>query len=239
MFKITEINNEVKLYNNYTGYNVPYIENIIYGDFPNCEAQVKTTDMRLEKYIIYISNAMNDYKIEFQKSVLWHEFTHINDYIKFKVDFPNCIDEILKTFSESNAESIKIRYLLHIPFNKIIGSERRILLDKDKEKSLDVIASFYIEHSIKIFKEFTSDKDPCTFNLGMSCFCYACGYFSLLKEPIKSKLCSHMISEHPEIYRQDLFSLYNAIQSTDVNRCGTIYKKMKLDAMKVSIDINL
>ena len=59
---------------------------------------------------------------KFQIAVLWHEFTHISDFLYYKDGNLNILD-IMKSYSEAHAENIKLRYLLDLkPNEKIIKS---------------------------------------------------------------------------------------------------------------------
>ena len=236
MFTIEQINKEIDSYNEYTGYNIPHAHKVFYGDFSRCEAKVKTTDLYLGKYVIYISNIMNGYHKEYQKSVLWHEFTHIRDYIAYTKE-DGYIDDIMKSYSEAHAESIKIRYLLHLPINKLLGKERRTIIIKNKKESLDLLTASYVNHSISDINSFLLNNDPYDFDHAISNFCYMCGYLVLVKEPDRTRLIDYIIGLYPNEYKSDLYNLSTFIFETDIRKCALIYKKMKLEAMAKSYTV--
>lgn len=235
MFTLEQINNEVDLYNEYTGYNIPQIHKVFYGDFSKYEANVKTTDLYFGKYIIYISNIINRYHTEYQKSVLWHEFTHISDYILYKERYSEYIDDIMKSYSEAHAESIRLRYLLHLPINKLLGREHRIIINKNKKESLDLLTASYMNYSVSDINSFLLNNDPYDFDHAISNFCYMCGYLNLCKISDRTKLINYVLTLYPKKYRANLRGMSNSIFKEDPKQCASLYQKLKLDAMIKSI----
>ena len=73
-------------------------------------------------YIIHFSNCLDDCVQQYQKSVIWHEATHIHDIIEIKNKYPDKdISSIIASYSEAHATEIQLRYLL-----KLNSSEKTI-----------------------------------------------------------------------------------------------------------------
>jgi len=229
MLSLEQINKEVDLYNKYVNQDLPYIKDVVYSNSMQCDAKIITSDLELGKYIIYISSNTNNYLLEYQKSIVWHEFTHISDYLIYRENAN--IGDILKSISEAHAESIRLRYLLHLPINKTLNRERRVIAYKEKKDLLDNLTGNYGNQSIAAITVFDRDNDPLAFDHAITNFCYMCGYLTLLKEQDKIKICNYIISLYPQEYKDKLYALSHAILENDVVKSALTYKKIKLSAM--------
>lgn len=238
MFTIEDINNEIDAYKKYTSYEVPYVQDVMYSKNDNYEAKVELHDLIDNKIVLYLSENIESYIYEYKKAVVWHEITHIYDFQKYinqdQVGVDN-ISDVLKSYSEAHAESIKLRYLLHLNLRQNIGKEKRVIVHKDKMCKLDLVSGNYGNQSIAALQEFISSKKPAYFDLGINNFCYFCGYFSLHNKNDARKLSKYVLSFYPQRYIKDLTELYNSIYSKDAILASKIYKKIKLEAMIYSI----
>ena len=228
MFTLEEVNKEIPKYNKYTSYNISNIHSIEYTNLnENMQAKVDYDDLIQNKYIIHISNDLNACPIEYQKAVLWHEFTHIYDYECYKTKEENIIKGILKSYSEAHAESILLRYLLHITPRQIIHSERRNIIYSGGKSELNIVSRNYINISIELLKKFNNNQSFEKFSSAINNFCYFCGYLLLKKKSDAIKLSDYAISLYPEQYISDLKLLYQAISNNEVGVSALIYNKLK------------
>jgi len=236
MFTLEQINNQVDAYIKYTGYEMPKIQQVVYGDFERCEAEVRVCDLRSKQYIIYISNIMDRYCEKYQNSVIWHEFTHITDYIKYEKVYSDKIGEILKSFSESHAESIKLRYLLNLSIKSSIGKERRFVNDKYKKTEMGLISANYGNQSIDGMTKFLITGDPYDFDRGMNNFLYMVGYLCIVKRQLRNKLGEYVVSLYPNQYKGDLKELMDYIFKNEIELSAMAYKKILLSSQIFSIE---
>ena len=157
MFTLEEINNEIQKYNMYTSYNIPEFQHIEHGDNDKYFGEIRCSEIIEDNYTIHISNELYDCPIEFQKSVIWHETTHLYDILRFRQN--ENMDGIIKTYSESHAVSIQLRYLLHITSKQIINQGKRFLIHKDGRTDLGTVTANYINQSIQSLNNFQKSKN--------------------------------------------------------------------------------
>lgn len=236
MFTLDEINNEVQNYNTYTSYYVPEFHNIEHDNSNRYFGEIRTTEIKNNKYTIHISSELYNCPLEYQKSVIWHETTHLYDILRFRQN--ENMDGIIKTYSESHAVSIQLRYLLHITSKQIVNQGKRFLIHKDGRVDLGTVTANYINQSIQSLNDFQKSKKPNDFDSFTNNFCYFCGYMMLKKHSDADKLSSYVISKFPN-YKSDLQLLYESIMNKNFDMCATIYNKMKAEAMLQSFSILL
>ena len=122
MFSINFINEQREYFNLSTNYNIPKIDDTIYYNNEESFAFISHNEIKNNSYIIHVSSSLLESPKKFQIAVLWHEFTHISDFLYYKDGNLNILD-IMKSYSEAHAENIKLRYLLDLkPNEKIIKS---------------------------------------------------------------------------------------------------------------------
>lgn len=233
MFTLEEINNEIQKYNMYTAYNIPEFRHIEHDDNDKYFGEIRCSEIIEDNYTIHISNELYDCPLEFQKSVIWHEATHLYDILRFKQN--KNMDGIIKTYSEAHAESIQLRYLLHITSKQIVNQGKRFLIYKTGKEDLSIVTGNFINQSIQALNDFQISKTPRDFDSFTNNFCYFCGYMMLKKRSDSDKLSSYVISKYPK-HKEDLHLLYNSIMSGDFDMSAKIYNKMKADAMLQSFN---
>ena len=103
MFTLEEINEERIDFQKYTSYNIPVIQDIIIEDTNNFYAKIKKEGISNGKYFIHISNIIDKVPLEYQKSIIWHEFVHLYDTFNIELE-GNPLYYALSTYSEAHAE---------------------------------------------------------------------------------------------------------------------------------------
>lgn len=204
MFTKDEVNNLVLKYNSDFKRNIPMFEAVEY-DEEKAEASVKLFELSNDKFIIHISNDMNSYHLKYQESVLYHEFTHVFDFITFK-DKSDNVSDIVKSYSEMHAELCKIKYLISI-FNKvkILNVANIKVYDKNEIKSLSVVSGNYFNQSVHFMNKFLSNYDPYDIDDAIGNILYLCGYLSL---EIKGKLIFKKVMDlYPPKYRESFLKI--------------------------------
>ena len=236
MFTLNEINQEVQKYNKYTSYNVPKFQSINHDDSDTYLGKIKSAEIINNNFVIHISNKLYDSPLEFQKSVVWHEITHLHDELYFRKQQPSNVNGIMKTYSEAHATSIQLRYLLHISTKQIVNQGKRLLMYINGKEDLGFVTANYINNSIQALNDFQKTKSPQDFNLFINNFCYFCGYMMLKKTDDANKLFSYVITKYPK-HKTDLQLLYKSIINNDFEICSNIYSKLKTEAMIDSLNV--
>lgn len=227
MFTLEEINNEVHKYNKYTSYEIPEFQKVEHDNSNKYFGEIRRNEIMNDNYIIHISDRLYDCPLEFQKSVIWHEATHLYNIINFKEN--ENIEGIMKTYSEAHAESIQLRFLLHINPKQIVNQGTRFLIYETGKEELSIVTGNYINHSLQALNNFQMSKSPNDFDLFTNNFCYFCGYMMLKKRKDADKLASYAISLFSK-YKTDLQLLYKSIIDKNFEMSSNIYIKMKSDA---------
>ncbi len=112
MFTLDEINNEVDKYIKHTGKNIPYIQNVKYNNMGDTHGEVKGSDLIQDNYTLYLNPNNDKYLPVYQKSILWHEFTHIYDFTNNTNETER--EYYMPSVSEINSHEIQVRYLAGI-----------------------------------------------------------------------------------------------------------------------------
>ncbi|AMJ42346.1 hypothetical protein [Anaerotignum propionicum] len=233
MYTIEEINIEIEKFCKSTSYKIPPIKHCLHVNSDDFIAQVRRNNEIENGYELLISNDIYKYKKEYQKAVLWHEFTHMYDSLKFKDESKIVFDAMIKTFSESHATTVELKYLLHISMNQTsrINLNNRVLTWRNGKENLDLITANYINQSIHHFNNFLLTKNPYDFNSGRTQFCYFCGYLMLEDKTKACKLLDGVMCYFPEQYRKNLSELGKAILIYDVNKIVSTYDIFTSQAM--------
>lgn len=198
MFTLDKINQEVQKLNEYTSYNVPEFQSIRHDNSSEYFGKIQGSEIKNNNFVIYISNKLYNCPLEFQKSVIWHETTHLYDELRFIKQESKNLDGIMKTYSEAHATSIQLRYLLHITMKQIVNQGKRSLIYKNGKEDLGLITANYINYSIKALNDFQKTKLPKDFDSFVNNFCYFCGYMMLKKTSDANKLSAYVISKYPD-----------------------------------------
>ena len=77
MFTLDKINNEISKLNKYLKCDVPQITSFEYTDTNMYYGKVKEEEIKNNNYIIHFSDSLNNCVELYQKSIIWHEATHI------------------------------------------------------------------------------------------------------------------------------------------------------------------
>lgn len=239
MFTLDEINDEISKLNKYLKYNVPQIMSFEYIDTNDFYGQVKREEITNNDYIIRFSNCLDDCVQQYQKSVIWHEATHIHDIIDLQNKYPDKdISPIIVSYSEAHATEIQLRYLLKLNSSEIIDQKKRYLPYKSNNKEvLGNITANYINQSVQYIKNYNVSRKPKDFKAFISNYCYFCGYMKLKKKSDADKLVDYVHKLFPYKYQKQLLELCKNIYIDNYLGCGIIYFEMLSDAITYSMNI--
>lgn len=222
MFTLEEINEERINFQKYTSYTIPIIQDIIIEDTNNFYAKIKKDDISNGKYFIHISNIIDEVPLEYQKSIIWHEFVHLYDTFNIKLD-GNSLYYALSTYSEAHAESIKFRYLLHISLKAKVGTERRKIIGENGKTTLDAVSTDYFNKCIAMSRIIDIHPTPECFNALINYFCYFCGYLFLLKKCDADKIIFEAVKKLSQNHISIFLELYQSIIDHNHEKCAAIY----------------
>lgn len=222
MFTLAEINKERIEFQNYTKYNIPIIQDVLYEETNSFYGKIKREDSLNGKCVIHLSNSSNKLPLEYQKSIIWHEFVHLYDKTIINLE-GNSFYYALATYSEAHASSIQLRYLLHISLNVKIGAERRKLIGENGKTTLDTINIDYFNKCIAMSRIIDINPTPECFNLLINYFCYFCGYLLLLKRENADKIIFEATKKLSQNHISIFLELYQAIMDCNYKKCAAIY----------------
>ena len=225
MFALEQINEERIKFQDYTSYDIPIIQNVLYENTNNFYAKIKKQDISNGNYVLHLSNKLDTLPLGYQKSIIWHEFVHLYDTFFINLEGDD-LYYALSTYSEAHAESIKLRYLLHIPLKAKIGDEIRKLIGENGETTLYTEINNYFKNCSAMSHIIDIHPTPECFNLLINYFCYFCGYLFLLKKENADKKIIEATKKLSDSHAGILLELYKVIMDKDFKECATIYKKL-------------
>ena len=235
MFTLEEINEERIDFQKYTSYNIPVIQDIIIEDTNNFYAKIKKEGISNGKYFIHISNIIDKVPLEYQKSIIWHEFVHLYDTFNIELE-GNPLYYALSTYSEAHAESIKFRYLLHISLTAIVGAERRKIIGENGKTTLDAISTDYFNKCITMSRIIDTHPTPECFNALINYFCYFCGYLFLLTKKNADKIIAEAIKKLSQNHISIFIELYQSIMDCNREKCAAIYDGLYTYYMNMALN---
>ena len=113
----------VEQYRNLTNCELPEF-NINLFNNKNAFAYLEYEELLQNKNILYIDTNLFAYNDNFVKSIIFHEFTHLNDFNYLKDKFNKIqLLELMQTYSEYHASQIE---LLSQLYNSLIGIQKRV-----------------------------------------------------------------------------------------------------------------
>lgn len=228
MFSITEINDELKKYNMYTFYKIPPINNVTYDLSGNTLGEIKGSNYKNNTIILHLNPELDNYFIQYQKSVLWHEFTHIHDLINNQNNY------YMKTISEINATMIQHRYLLSLKINSLLDNINKKIIYMNYLTTYQKVLEFYHSCSLDGFNESCKSGSPQKFNHGMNYLMYLCGGLKIVRK--KKEIINNITSAYPDLYKQHISSIINNLLIN--NKDEIIKEYVKMELLTASIGIN-
>ena len=234
MFTLDEINTEVDNYIKNTQKTIPYIQKVIYGTtYPS--GLVRFSDLEKQEYKLYLNSDNDKHPIKYRKSILWHEFTHIYDFI-------NCKDiserkYFMASVSEINASEIQHRYLTDIGMSDYITIRTPIYFEGQTIQYMRNLF-FHFEMIKSGIAKYEETKLPKHFEVTLNYAMYACGAVKLLKGGNLYFLQS--IKDIAEPYKTILTKIINDLYSNNGKHTPLLYcnlaTRQKIGNMKAFID---
>lgn len=236
MFTKEEIDKLRLEYIKYTSFIIPEIDDVVYENTDRFYGEINHNEISFGKYIIHLSNSLNSCPIEFQNAVVYHEFTHIYDYITNASLSKNQIDGFMHTYSEAHAEAIKLRHLLKLDMKRKINQGIRYLESNNGKSDIGTVTSTYLNQSLTSYTLFTQEKLPKHFYNFLHSYCHFCGYMTIRIQKEATIIIDGILEKFPPQYRGDLKELYYSIEKKNFQKCCEIHDKLQLDAFKITIE---
>jgi len=233
MFTLEEINNEVELFNKYTGYDVPQITEVLYDlTKEGSIGLVKQKEILNEMYCIHLNSNIHEFAIENQKAIVWHELTHVRDLLYYNNTVKD-ISSLMKTYSEVHAASIELKKLLGLNKNSIQMDLNQHLNYLGYYTKYEYVINYHTTCTLKSLEDFLSDKKPYDFNFGINSFMYLCGSCIIIKNGCK--IVNEKIDLFPKTYQDDLRLMCVYAFSNNHEGLSSLYPKMLETAMLYSM----
>lgn len=136
---------------------IPQIESVKESSENISWAYFKSDDIYSQKYILYVDPKLEETYDEFIEQILFHEFTHIYDSLKFKGINKENFNELMNIYSEIHASQIQMDRMLLTQSTKPYSLDKQITCEKK------VILKSYMEHSLyKLEQEFATPQEKIT-----------------------------------------------------------------------------
>lgn len=147
---------------------------------PGVYAHFKSEDLYNEKYILYLSNKLTYKPEEFIQQILFHEFTHVVDSIKFKKYNLEKFESLMEIYSEINASRIQMNKILQTENNEPFSLDQEI-----KYENILTLQSFMDQTYNHVVEEFTIPStlfDENNLKMNQKQLYYYIGYVKSLKD---------------------------------------------------------
>lgn len=136
---------------------IPAIEKVEILAEDNTWAYFKNDDIYKQRYVLYVNPHLEETYDEFIEQILFHEFTHISDSLKFKNVDKKTFTELMNIYSEIHASQVQMNRMLLTQNTKSYSLDQQIICEKK------VTLKSYMEHSLyNVEKEFTVSRDKIT-----------------------------------------------------------------------------
>lgn len=126
--------------------DLPQINLIKESSDSSCEAQFLVDDLYSKKYILYVDPDIEQECLQFKENILFHEFTHMADSIKYSYLSPKDFQDFMFIYSEVHASEIQMNCMLATQENKPYSLDQQIIhkgyisLRKWMNQTLDHVA---------------------------------------------------------------------------------------------------
>lgn len=107
--------------------DLPKIESIEESTDPSCIAQFLTEDLYNKKYILYINPNIEQECLQFKENILFHEFTHMADSIKYSDLSLKDFRDFMFIYSEVHASEIQMDRMLETQKRKPYSLDKRVV----------------------------------------------------------------------------------------------------------------
>lgn len=219
-------------FSTFINHQMPLLNGILFDikEDNNINAKVQIQELELKKYIIHVNKRMINYLDNYNKAILFHEFTHIYDYLTCP---PNINKKtFLNSYSECHASSIELSILLSINYRQtVFFDQEQIVAWEDTKKPLIDIVFMKSANAQKNLESLDIDnisKNPLT------SLCYYLGYLKVFSNGI------FVLKKEVELYKKpfDKLVIKFAQQYWGNNKNGVIktYENMENQRLQMICD---
>ena len=215
-----------QIYNSYKqkyGMSLPEINNIKYIERAGFWARFQAEDLYNKRYILYVNQELIQTNKKFVKQVLYHEFTHLADSIRYLQEPFEKFRNVMSTYSEFNSSRIEMIERIEQVQNEPIDLKSEII-----HVGILTIESF-IEQSFELMKKDLKKMSDNTedFWYNISHIYYYYGYIKALESfGIEYKTKTYLI---PSKLMLEVTAIQNILLNDIVDIDALISAQLKLD----------
>jgi hypothetical protein len=194
------------------------IEEVRFDGEKGIDASFDITEMYTHHYVLHLNPKIHLYRSDYMEMILWHEFTHLYDFLEqpFAYKVMRKIYLYMNTYSEYHAAKRTLERVLFSNYSSEIRQEKDtknfnpdkcIIPTAFKEISLRNLVSDTLQHAERSRAWFIENPDHQSFHLYLRYVMYLMGYASLFanKKDIL-KFCLADLHESEDLY-MELFKI--------------------------------
>lgn len=198
--------------------NIPPIQEIeLLDKNDSSHARFKSIDLYNQKYILYVQKEIYEYTDVSTRSILFHEFTHLADAIKYKDKKYEVFLNIMSSYSEYHASYIEMLQILKCCNSKLINKESEAIY-RAGCLTLESLMSQSYTAAIKCFEKIDE-----SFN-GVHEFYYYLGYRKALQR-YSLEFNFNLLDFNP-LYMIYIKNIFDFIEANEITKLADEHSKL-------------
>lgn len=231
MITLEYVNDQVNLFNKFYRFSIPNFSEIADDLSSASGASISIQDLRNNKFILHYNKAVEIYSIQNLNGLLWHEFTHVYDYM-FRYKDNADIHSIMNSISEANAKETEYRYLINLSGKNTYVKTTYIIPFVNEEIEIGRILKIYVRKSWEYLNSFMVSKKPEDFVWGIKNWFYFLGSTRVLINGEKHP--PDYIDKFDPFYEEYLTKIFIAFKDNNLNEIIKSYNILEFEAKKYS-----
>lgn len=182
----------------------------------NSWARFHADDLFEKKYMLHINPILFKSHKPYQESVLFHEFTHLLDSIRYFTDDREKFAQILFYYSEYHASLIEMKKLYNLSLDKKTRDTNKMISYSDHyEKVLDYVVQEFSEIR-KLFEKALQTPQEC-YVAAIRHFIYMIGKISVFEDDIFDLIIDDQLTQFNAVLKPMLERIIAALRKSDIN----------------------
>lgn len=235
MITLEYVNHQLAIFNHNYNSKLPELSSIIPDTLQTNDASVLLSELRENKFILHYNECVNSYLEKSLNGILWHEFTHMLDYLSRyrNYKFRNLL---MQSVSEYNAKRCEMKYL-----TDTLDTSNRVKLDymipfNNTTVEIGKVVKMYVRQSWQNLNSFIVSKKPSDFVCGEKYWFYYLSALTVLEDG--ESYTSKFIDNFDSRYHDLLLTIITGFENNDIDSVVRCHCILQHEAEKFSMQIH-